>query len=161
MHGCLHTALALCAAEAEVPCGGLLSRITVTLIPQVSPDGADWCARTSGNLRSRPHITEQLEPNTIYPEDIDGDGKILFMRQATPDGEWVEDPLEPRLLIPRTVCQPDDHSPPTASTSLSSSAGLLALSFCALTGIFDGTGQLHRSILSSIPGGHGSPMGRA
>src|SRR5690606_10532044 len=41
------------------------------------------------------------EPNTIYQQDIDGDGAILRMRQEHPDGDHMRDPHEPRLVIPR------------------------------------------------------------
>ncbi len=36
------------------------------------------------------------------PEDIDGDGLTLSMRQVTPDGDWKAHPRDPRLLVRRS-----------------------------------------------------------
>jgi hypothetical protein len=33
------------------------------------------------------------------PDDLDGDGEILDMRIESPDGDWKEDPEDPRLMV--------------------------------------------------------------
>lgn len=33
------------------------------------------------------------------PADVDGDGRITLLRVVDPEGEWIEDPLEPRALV--------------------------------------------------------------
>ena len=40
-------------------------------------------------------------PNTLYQDDVDGDGLILSMRQEHPDGPFVADPEDARLLVRR------------------------------------------------------------
>jgi len=67
IHACLHTALALCADHVPADKKSLLNRVTFTIIPQISPDGADWCAKTSGSVRSIPHDPTAAEPNVLYP----------------------------------------------------------------------------------------------
>ena len=42
------------------------------------------------------------ESNAVYPEDVNGDGLILTLRQEHPDGEFVADPADPRLLVQRS-----------------------------------------------------------
>eukprot|EP01043_Picozoa_sp_COSAG02_P042862 COSAG02_NODE_3679_length_6390_cov_3.572405_6_plen_246_part_00 len=86
----------------------LLGRVTFTIIPQISPDGADFCARTSASVRSIPYDPAHFESNVIYPADVDGDGLALTMRVEHPDGEFVLDPEDSRLLIRRKA---DDSGP--------------------------------------------------
>ena len=69
---------------------------------------ADFCARTSASVRSIPHRPDSHESNVIYPADVDGDGLALTMRMEDPDGEFVLDPEEPRLLVKRGA---DDTGP--------------------------------------------------
>jgi hypothetical protein len=108
IHACLNTALCLCAEHDPADPAALLSRVTFTIIPQISPDGADFCARTSASVRSIPHRPDSHESNVIYPADVDGDGFALTMRMEDPDGEFVLDPEEPRLLVKRGA---DDTGP--------------------------------------------------
>ena len=60
---------------------------------------------TSGDVRSRIDRSRR-EPNTIYQEDINGDGLILTLRQEHPDGGLVADPKDRRLLVRRTKDSP-------------------------------------------------------
>lgn len=83
--------------------GGILSRRVFYLIPRMNPDGAEMVLRNSfGAIRSQLPARE-LRPNTLHPADVNGDGRILTMLLPTPSGNLVKDPLDPRLLIPRTA----------------------------------------------------------
>ena len=98
-HGPLYTAVRLTENHGA---DGPLGRFTFHLIPRLTVDTSDFCIRTSTRIRSRTDF-ERREPNVIYPEDIDGNGLILSIRQPHPEGQHVVDPLEPRLMIHRSV----------------------------------------------------------
>lgn len=86
----------------------LLSRRTFYLLPRVNPDGAEFVLKYSaGCIRSGVPEADGI-PNRLYPADVDGDGRILTMLIPSPTGTQVKDPLDPRLLIPRT---PDSEGP--------------------------------------------------
>ncbi len=96
-HAALYTAKRLLS---DFSSGGLLSKIAFYIVPRLNPDGAEYAVSASGPVRSRTERSSP-EPNTLYPEDLNGDGLILTMRQKHPDGAFVADPDEPRLLIRR------------------------------------------------------------
>ena len=96
-HTALHTTQQLILDHAK---SDLLKRITFYIIPRLNPDAAEFSAATSARVRSRTDWTNK-EPNTLYQEDMDGDGLILSIRQEHPDGEFVADPADHRLLIRR------------------------------------------------------------
>eukprot|EP01052_Picozoa_sp_SAG31_P019547 SAG31_NODE_1430_length_8385_cov_3.096186_1_plen_305_part_00 len=99
VHACLYSALRLCEEyDAALEGGSTLHSVSVTIVPMLSPDGADWCARTGGRVRSVVHDPDTYEPNVLYPADVDGDGAILTLRQQHPSGEYVVDAEEPRLM---------------------------------------------------------------
>ncbi|MBN1345669.1 MAG: hypothetical protein JXQ73_23455 [Phycisphaerae bacterium] len=105
-HASLMTARQLLADHG--PRGrGLLSRVVFHIVPRINPDGAEFAMTTSGAIRSR---TERrpLTPNTLYQEDVNADGLILTMRQKHPDGPFVKDPGDARLMIRRR----GDSKPP-------------------------------------------------
>lgn len=77
-----------------------LKHMAFYVIPRLNPDGSEFARLTSTRVRSRTDF-ENKATNTVYPEDINGDGLILTIRREHPDGEFVADPLEPRLLIKR------------------------------------------------------------
>ena len=70
-HCAVYNALHLLKSEPE-----LLRRISIYIIPRVAVDGAEYCVTTGGRVRSRKWdgAGEHREPNTIYPEDVDGNG---------------------------------------------------------------------------------------
>ena len=86
----------------------LLQRVAFLIIPRLCPDGTEWCVATTARIRSRTE-TANKAANTIYPSDIDGDGMILTMRQQHPDGRFVCDPQEPRLLVNRRPSSPGPY----------------------------------------------------
>ncbi|MDP6116919.1 MAG: M14 family metallopeptidase [Planctomycetota bacterium] len=96
-HAALYTAQQLLA---DAPKSDLLKRVAFYMVPRLNPDGAHYCAATFGKLRSRTDRSER-EPNTLYQEDVNGDGVLLSMRQRHPDGQFVKDPKDSRLMIRR------------------------------------------------------------
>jgi murein tripeptide amidase MpaA len=74
------------------------------ICPRANPDGAE-CALAEqprlirSSVRPYPYDEEALEGLSI--EDVDGDGRLLSMRIADPNGHWKVCPEEPRLLVPR------------------------------------------------------------
>ena len=103
-HAALFTARQLLADSRR---SDILKRIAFHIVPRINPDGAEFAVTTSGGIRSRTDRSERA-PNTLYQEDVDGDGLILTMRMEHPNGPFVADPEEPRLLIRRTK----DSRPP-------------------------------------------------
>jgi len=97
-HAALYTARQLAADHGK---SDLLKRVVFYVVPRLNPDGAEFVVRTSGTVRSRTDRSER-EPNTLYQQDVDGDGLILTMRQQHPDGPFVSDPRDRRLLVRRT-----------------------------------------------------------
>lgn len=104
-HAALHIAKRLLEDHAH---NGLLSRVTFFILPRLSPDGSEFCLRTSTRIRSRTDFCNR-DSNTVYPEDVNGDGQILTIRQEHPDGEFVVDPADPRLLVQRRSDSPGPY----------------------------------------------------
>jgi len=58
---------------------------------------AACCKRSS----TRPYPWDEEEIEGLTVEDIDGDGRILQMRIADPNGLWKDHPEQPGLMIRR------------------------------------------------------------
>jgi murein tripeptide amidase MpaA len=74
------------------------------ICPRVNPDGAEWALADNPKLirsSTRPYPFDEAPIEGLTKADIDGDGRILTMRLADPNGAWKPHPDEPRLLIPR------------------------------------------------------------
>ena len=78
----------------------LLERLTFYIVPRLNPDGAEFAVTTGGAIRSRTDEAD-IAANALYPEDVNGDGLVLSMRQQHPDGAFVRDPDDPRLMVRR------------------------------------------------------------
>ena len=78
----------------------VLDKLTVYILPCVNPDGSDFCVRTGVEVRSKLERIPGL-PNAVIPQDLDGDGKILFMRWEDPAGYYVELPECGNMLVHR------------------------------------------------------------
>ncbi|MEH6634562.1 MAG: M14 family metallopeptidase [Halioglobus sp.] len=81
---------------------------TFYICPRVNPDGAEWALgemnrKVRSSVRPYPHNDAQVEGMAVM--DVDGDGRVLFMRQADSNGPWKSHPEESRLLVRRA---PDD-----------------------------------------------------
>lgn len=74
------------------------------IVPRVNPDGAELAlADTPRYIRSstRPYPYDEDPIGGLVVEDIDGDGRMLTMRIADPNGAWKVCPEEPRLMVRR------------------------------------------------------------
>ena len=79
---------------------------TFYVVPRVNPDGAE-AGLADGRFRRssvRPYPREEPRDG-LHREDVDRDGRVLFMRMRDPNGSWTPHPEDPRLLIARA---PDD-----------------------------------------------------
>ena len=79
---------------------------TFYVVPRVNPDGAE-AGLADGRFRRssvRPYPREEPEDG-LHREDVDADGRVLFMRLPDPNGSWKPHPDDARLLIAR---RPDD-----------------------------------------------------
>src|SRR5690606_14847039 len=81
----------------------LVDTQTFYILPRINPDGAElslvspyynWC----GNGRFMPGA-DRIEG--LIPEDIDGDGFIVWMRVPDPKGEWKKDANNPDIMVQR------------------------------------------------------------
>lgn len=104
-HASLYTARRLLG---DHPASDLLQRVVFYVVPRINPDGAEFAVTTGGQIRSRTDRSEQ-RPNTLYQEDVDGDGRLLTLRREHPDGRFVADPLDPRLLVRRKADSPGPY----------------------------------------------------
>jgi murein tripeptide amidase MpaA len=72
--------------------------------PRVSPDGAEWALSDTPKIvrsSTRPYPYNEEPLGGLAQEDIDGDGRMLFMRIPDPNGAWKVYPEEPRLMVRR------------------------------------------------------------
>jgi len=77
----------------------LLDTRAFYIVPRANPDGAEQYLTTPLYVRSgtRPYPYAD-ERDGLYPDDIDGDGRILQMRLADHDGAWKISDKDPRLM---------------------------------------------------------------
>ena len=70
--------------------------------PKFNPDGSDLALIEDQFLRSTPHPFDEDEDGASDedpPEDLDGDGWITQIRVPDPDGIWVADPDDDRIMV--------------------------------------------------------------
>jgi len=82
----------------------LLDSRAIYLCPRLNPDGAELAlADRPRHIRSstRPYPFDEAPVEGLTPEDIDGDGRILFMRIADPHGTYKKCEADPRLMVAR------------------------------------------------------------
>ena len=99
---------------------------TFYIVPRVNPDGAEWVLADRPKFRRSstrpwPWADDRRWPG-LESEDIDGDGRILQMRIADPDGAWRPHPDDQRLMIP----VPAEGAPPSTPTYRLLSEGSIA-----------------------------------
>ncbi len=81
----------------------LLDATTIYVIPRCDPDAAE--ARFATPLveqRASGHGVDNDRDgreDEDPPADVDGDGLVTTIRVASPEGEWIEDPTDPRALV--------------------------------------------------------------
>ena len=79
-----------------------LDSATFYIIPRVNPDGAEgyFAPVKTGRRTNTAQRDDDNDGRTDEdgPEDLNGDGFITVMRVKAPDGEYMIDPEEPRLM---------------------------------------------------------------
>ena len=82
----------------------LLDTRAIYLCPRLNPDGAELAlADRPRHIRSstRPYPFDEEPVEGLTAEDIDGDGRVLFMRIADPHGAYKKCAADPRLMVAR------------------------------------------------------------
>ncbi|MHB8756507.1 MAG: M14 family metallopeptidase [Bacillota bacterium] len=86
----------------------LLDTRAFYILPRIAVDGSEKYLTTPYMIRSSVRLYPDSEAETkdgLYPEDINGDGKILTMRVRDDSGEWKVSDGDPRLMVKR---RPDE-----------------------------------------------------
>ena len=82
---------------------GLLDSTTLYVFPRLNPDAAaSWFAKPKVERAVNGQPVDDDHDGLVDedgPEDLDGDGLITGMRINDPAGEYILDPVEPRLLV--------------------------------------------------------------
>ena len=102
---CLYWLHQLCTQHGtDAAITQLLDTRVVYICPRLNPDGAELAmADKPRYIRSstRPYPWDETPVDGLTVEDVDGDGRVLYMRIPDPHGTWKAHPDQPRLLIPR------------------------------------------------------------
>jgi murein tripeptide amidase MpaA len=82
----------------------LLDTRVVYLCPRLNPDGAELALADKprhirSSTRAYPFDEDPVDGLTV--EDVDGDGRVLFMRIPDPHGTYKKCEQDPRLMVPR------------------------------------------------------------
>lgn len=78
----------------------ILDRMTIYVVPRISPDGAETYLTTPYSIRSVNRV-HNPENGGIRSEDLDGDGVIRMMRIPTPYGVWKKDKDDSSIMAKR------------------------------------------------------------
>ena len=102
---CLYFIQQLTAGHGQEPAiTNVLDTRAYYICPRINPDGAEWAlADVPKIIRSstRPYPYDEEPVEGLRQEDVDGDGRMLLMRVADPNGGWKISPDEPRLMVRR------------------------------------------------------------
>jgi murein tripeptide amidase MpaA len=74
------------------------------ICPRFNPDGAELALADKPRIirsSTRPYPYDEEPIGGLVQEDVDGDGRMLMMRIADPNGAWKISADDPRLLIRR------------------------------------------------------------
>ncbi len=74
------------------------------ICPRVGPDGAEWALADQPKIvrsSTRPYPYDEEPLGGLVEEDVDGDGRMLWMRVPDANGAWKVCAQEPRLLVRR------------------------------------------------------------
>jgi murein tripeptide amidase MpaA len=95
----------VCAADGQDDrITHLLDTRVVYIAPRLNPDGAELAlADRPRFIRSstRPYPFDEAPVEGMTLQDMDGDGRVLYMRLRDPHGTYKKHPQEPRLMIAR------------------------------------------------------------
>jgi hypothetical protein len=89
------------AAAGEPAVVELLEAYTVHLVPLADPDGAARFA-AGQPLGAGPDVDQDRDGRRgeDSPQDLDGDGRVLWMRVPDADGPWAADPTDSAAAVP-------------------------------------------------------------
>jgi hypothetical protein len=109
---CLHLIHKLVSgwAEGDAATRQLLATTTIYVLPQISPDGAEYMLTTPYSCRSSPVLFDAGSIPGWVAEDVDGNGSCLLMRQADPAGDTKCSEIDPRIMLQR---EPHESDPST------------------------------------------------
>lgn len=74
------------------------------ICPRINPDGAEWALADRPKIirsSTRPYPYDEEAIEGLEVQDVDGDGRILFMRIPDSNGPWKCHPDDPRLMVRR------------------------------------------------------------
>ncbi len=84
----------------------LLDTRAVYVRPKFNPDGSDLALTRDEKLRSTVRPFDDDDDGVADedpPDDLDKDGRITQMRVRSPEGQWVVDATDPRIMRRRTA----------------------------------------------------------
>ncbi len=85
----------LVTATDDSPDAKLLRTHAFWVVPKANPDGADLWVRGIPKAEDDDGDGREDEDG---PEDVDGNGWITYMRVVDPEGEWIPDDGDPRVM---------------------------------------------------------------
>lgn len=94
----------------------LLDEKTLYIVPTINPDARDHfihqpntpSSPRSGLVPRDDDGDGQIDEDTY--DDLDDDGNITQMRIKDPNGRWVADPVDPRIMLPAKPDQPGQYT---------------------------------------------------
>jgi murein tripeptide amidase MpaA len=98
----IHQLATLYGSDAQIT--ELLDTRALYICPRLNPDGAELAlADRPRHIRSstRPYPYDEPSVDGLTVEDVDGDGRMLWMRVRDPHGGFKKHASEPRLMVPR------------------------------------------------------------
>lgn len=98
----IHTLVNGYGNDDEITC--VLDTRVYYIVPRISVDGAELALADHPKVvRSsvKPYPFDEHPVEGLIQEDIDKDGRLLFMRIPDPNGTWKKHPDDPRLMIRR------------------------------------------------------------
>ena len=94
----------------------LLDEKTFYIVPTINPDGRDDYIHKPNDASSpRSGLLPRDDDGDGLidedpPDDLDGDGNLTSMRIKDPNGRWVTDPDDPRIMIPTKPEQQGEYT---------------------------------------------------
>ncbi|MBI5434593.1 MAG: hypothetical protein HZA52_17310 [Planctomycetes bacterium] len=91
------------ASASDDAAKGFLANTTLYVVPRLDVDAAEarFAKPLVEVLASGHGVDDDRDGRAAEdpPSDVDGDGLVTSMRELDPEGEWIEDPSDPRALV--------------------------------------------------------------